>query len=94
MGTDSERDAIGAKLEVICKNHRVSQWVVAGDGYLCRNENVNAFGLGDANRVDELRVRWPDGETQSFKDLPVNQRILVVESQPNAFSFSPGNPIH
>jgi hypothetical protein len=94
VGTESERDAIGARIEVICKDRRVSQWVVAGDGYLCRNENVNAFGLGDATKVDELRVRWPNGKTQSFKDLPVNQRILVVESQPNAFSFSPGNPIH
>ena len=91
VGTKSERDAIGARIEVICKNRRVSQWVVAGDGYLCRNENVNAFGLGDANTVDELRIRWPDGETQSFTELPINRRILVVESQSDAFTLSPGN---
>jgi enediyne biosynthesis protein E4 len=28
------------------------------------------FGLGAAEQVDEIEVRWPDGRTQTFRDVP------------------------
>ncbi len=38
VGTDSERDAIGARVEVRAGEQTWTNWLVAGDGYLCRNE--------------------------------------------------------
>lgn len=35
------------------------------------------FGLGDAERVDELLVRWPDGEVTVAQDLPVRSVVTV-----------------
>lgn len=85
VGTTTERDAIGAQVEVQFDGKTIVQWNVAGDGYLCRNEPVVCFGLGEASRVDRLLVRWPDGRMQSFENVPVDQRVLVVESESSIF---------
>jgi enediyne biosynthesis protein E4 len=38
-------------------------------------EHLMHFGLGGHSRVDRLVIRWPDGRTQEFRDIPVNQRL-------------------
>ncbi|MEL6307501.1 MAG: CRTAC1 family protein [Chloroflexota bacterium] len=48
----------------ISANGRTQQRVIdAGSGYLCQMEPVAHFGLGTANTVDEMTVRWLDGKT-------------------------------
>jgi tetratricopeptide (TPR) repeat protein len=37
------------------------------------------FGLGDATEVEGLEIAWPDGTTQSFRDLPVRATVTIVE---------------
>jgi hypothetical protein len=39
------------------------------------------FGLGDAMKVDTLRIEWPSGIVQELKDVAVNQQLEVVECQ-------------
>lgn len=39
------------------------------------------FGLGNATKVDTLRIEWPSGIVQELKDVAVNQLLEVVESQ-------------
>jgi len=36
------------------------------------------FGLGDAEKVDSIEIRWPGGETQAFRDVPA-RRIYRLE---------------
>jgi hypothetical protein len=38
------------------------------------------IGLGDANHIKRLTVRWPDGSTQEFTDLEVNHRYQIIEN--------------
>jgi hypothetical protein len=40
-------------------------------------EHLLHFGLGKATAVDKLTVRWPDGKTQTFTNVPANQRIQL-----------------
>lgn len=87
VGTGSERDAIGAKVEVISGERRWSQWVTAGDGYLCRNENRLLFGLGDIESVDEVKVTWPDGSTQSYAGVQTNARVLLIQGQRRPYQY-------
>ncbi|QDT10301.1 FG-GAP-like repeat-containing protein [Planctomycetes bacterium K23_9] len=84
-GTTSERDAIGAQIEIQFGDRTSVVWNVGGDGYLCRNEQVCSFGLGQATQVDQLRVRWPHGQTQTFDNPPIDHRVLAIESDPNLF---------
>lgn len=85
--TKTERDAIGASIEVHVGDQAVTGWNVTGDGYLCRNENVVCFGLGEASMVERLQVRWPDGQLQTFRDVSANQRLLIIEGDSSIFAL-------
>ena len=87
VGTNSERDAIGAKVVVETDQAKWTQWVTAGDGYLCKNESIAHFGLGAASAVNSIKVTWPNGQVQSFDGSAksVNCRILLVEAQDQWF---------
>lgn len=85
VGTLSERDATGAVVTVRCGEESWTGAVVGGDGFLCSNEAVLDFGIGAADEVDSVEVRWPSGATQQFSDLAANRRYLMVEEDQTAF---------
>jgi hypothetical protein len=81
VGVSSERDAIGARLVVKAGEETWTGWRTGGDGYMCSNEPLVHFGIGDANRVDSFRIDWPSGNTQEFKGLDADRRYLIVEGE-------------
>lgn len=40
-------------------------------------EHLLHFGVGDAKTLSRVVVRWPDGKTQEFSQIPTNQRLKV-----------------
>jgi hypothetical protein len=52
--------------------------VQAGSSYLSSEGPRVHFGLGDASRVQELRVRFPDGSVQRLRDLDVDRIVDVA----------------
>jgi len=52
---------------------------VGGDGYMCTNEPVIHFGIGEARKIDSVEVFWPSGETRDFKSIEPNRRYLAIE---------------
>lgn len=80
VGVSSERDAIGAEVRVTAGDQVWTNWQIGGDGYMCTNEAIIHFGLGDAVSIDELQVTWPSGHTQTFRNVETNRRWLIVES--------------
>ena len=82
VGTESERDAIGAEVVVISDGERVTGWQTGGDGLMATNEQILHFGLSDATKIDSLEVRWPSGDQQTFEGMAANGRYLIVEGQP------------
>ena len=85
VGVVSERDAVGSRVVARHGDREVTDWLNAGDGFLCRNQQLLCFGLGSATKVDELAVHWPSGKRQVFHDVPVDQRYLLVEGQAELF---------
>lgn len=81
VGIDSERDAIGATVTVACGERKFVAAVQTGDGYLCRNETLLHYGLGDSRSIDQVTVHWPSGATSDLKGIAVDQRILLIENQ-------------
>ena len=78
-GTTSNRDAVGARIDVEAGSLRVTRLVQAGSGFLSQHSREVLVGLGDNTRVTSLKVTWPSGATQTFTDLPVNTRFTLTE---------------
>jgi hypothetical protein len=74
----SNRDGIGARVEVFAAGKRWTAERVAGSGYLSQDDARLHFGLGAATTVDKLIVHWPSGRQQTIEKLSVD-RVLTVE---------------
>ena len=81
IGTTSARDAIGAVVEVAFSGRKTSHVLTAGDGYACSNERVLIIGLGEAEKVQSLTVRWPGGNTQSVDRVAVDTEMIIVQDK-------------
>lgn len=77
-GTKSNRDGIGAHLEVTAAGKKQVAERVAGSGYLSQDDGRLHFGVGAATKVEKLTVKWPSGREQVLENLTVD-RILTVE---------------
>lgn len=78
-GTKSNRDAIGATVDVETSAGRQRSTLRAGSGFLTQNSKVLTFGLRPFEGPIRATVHWPNGSTQSFGNLPVNHRIQFEE---------------
>ena len=85
VGTKSERNAIGARIRVITDRAVFAQWVTSGDGYLCSDETVIDFGLGNAGSIQRVEVDWPSGLRQTFENVNAGHRYLLIENQNQPF---------
>ncbi len=81
VGTKSNRDGIGAKVEVFAGTHRELQERVAASGYLSQNDARLHFGLGKATVIDRIEIRWPSGVVQTLTQQPVDRVLTVEESK-------------
>ena len=78
-GTVSNRDGIGARITLTAGDSVQIREVSAGGSQMGQNMPGVHFGLGAADTVDSLTIRWPSGSTQTIVGVHVNQRIDIVE---------------
>lgn len=82
-GKTSNRDAIGAAITLEAGGHSQTKYLQAGSGFLAQHTKEMFFGLGEAPNQIRVTVRWPNGLTQVFGDLPADRRIEIVEGSAN-----------
>ena len=83
VGTRSNRSAIGARVVVTASGRSQMDEVRSGGSYFSQNSLALHFGLGTANEVDRLAVRWPSGLEQEWKQIPTGGAIVVTEGSNN-----------
>ena len=79
VGRKSNRDGIGARLELQAGGDRQMQQRVAGSGYLSQDDPRLHFGLGTAAKVDRVTIIWPSGTRQVLENLAVDCVLTVEE---------------
>ena len=79
VGTHCNRDAIGARATVVAGGLTQIREVKSGSGYLSQNELHLHFGLGEAEQVEAVIVRWPCGQIDTVRAVKTNQVLVLSE---------------
>ena len=79
VGTKSNRDGIGARVEVQAGQLKQMDEVRSGGSYLSQSDLRLHFGLDNSSKVDRLTIRWPSGVVDEMRDIPADQQIVVEE---------------
>lgn len=82
-GTQSNRDAVGARLTLHCGDARLTREVQIGSAHLSASSKVQHFGLGALPHPERLVIRWPSGLVQEVTDLPERQTMDLLEPNPD-----------
>lgn len=96
QGTTSNRDGVGARVEIYGAWGKQIREVRAGESYGIMNSMMQHFGLGEHTQVDSLIIRWPSGHVDKFEELVADQFISVTEDNcisPPAVVVSSGSTV-
>jgi hypothetical protein len=81
IGTRSNRDGIGTRIELEVGGLKQYAEVRSGGSYLSMNDRRVHFGLGAAQRVERIELHWPSGAVQILRDVAANQVLQVREPE-------------
>jgi hypothetical protein len=78
-GTVSNRSAIGTMAHVYTNELIQTRFVETTSGFGSQNSFALEFGLGQANIVDSIIIKWPSGLRSKFENIGVNQFLNINE---------------
>jgi len=81
VGTKSNRDGFGARVEITADGSMRYGEVRAGSSFESSSDPRLHFGLGSATRVDSILVRWPSGQVDKFGPESSDQELVVEEGR-------------
>ena len=80
-GTQSNRSAIGALVELHWAGSQQKQVVTGGVAFSSQNQRPLFFGIGSAEHVEKATIRWPSGQTETITSPQVNKYHYISESE-------------
>jgi hypothetical protein len=81
IGTQSNRSAIGARIAVTAGGRRQIREVLSGSSYISQSDFRQHFGLGPLRKVDQIEVRWPNGNVEHIPGVDADQFIVIEEGR-------------
>jgi hypothetical protein len=79
VGSRSNRNAIGAVVQVTAGGETQSAMVQSGSSYLSQSERILTFGLGQRTQADAVEVRWPSGQVDRLANVRAGAAVTVQE---------------
>jgi len=92
-GTKANRLALGARVQVMIGKMVQADEVRSGGSYLSQSDLRLHFGLGKADHVDRVEIRWPiglKGETETLRNLAADRFYTVKEGEGVVAMHGPG----
>lgn len=81
IGTLSNYSAIGTTVTIRTDDLIQKDQVAAASGYASQNSLTLHFGVGDAEIIDEMIIKWPSGIEEVYSDLAINTQFTVTEEE-------------
>ncbi len=88
-GNKSNRSAIGARVTVRIGDKMIQRQVMGALSYMSVSDLRLHFGLGLAEKIDELTIYWPGSAPQVIKDL-AGGKFYYIRQGKDAVTFIPG----
>lgn len=79
QGVQSNRNGIGARVEIYGAWGKQIRDVRSGDGFRYMSSLNTHFGIGSSTEITQVIVRWPSGTVDIISNPPVNQALFVLE---------------
>jgi hypothetical protein len=77
--SQSNRDAIGARIRVKAGPRILIDEVRSGSSFISNNDMRVHFGLGSVAKIDWVEIRWPSGLVEKFDNLAVDKFHTLKE---------------
>ncbi len=78
-GTSSNRDAIGARIDLKCDGLSQVWEIKRTVGIYSASDPRAHFGLGACSSVEAIHIRWPDGKVRTLRDVPADHHYRLTE---------------
>lgn len=79
VGTRSNRDAIGARVEIEAGGRTMVRQRKGGASYGSAHDPRLSIGLGNATSASRVTIRWPSGQIDRVAELPAETSWLLRE---------------
>ena len=79
-GVKSNRDAIGARVKVQAGGLTQIREVDGGNGYAGQSTRRVHFGIGSADKIERVEIRWPSGRAETVT-VPLNHVSYIEEGK-------------
>jgi hypothetical protein len=89
-GTKSNRMAIGARVKVVAGGMTQTDEVHSGGSYLSQSDVRLHFGLGAAEKIESVEIRWPSSTVETIKNLAADHFYAILEGE----GIAPAERIH
>ena len=91
VGTVSNKNGIGARVQITTASGTQIRDVKSGDGFKYMSSLLTHFGLGNDQAVDEVTIYWPSGIVNTVTNLPINGTITITEDAITSVAPAPAN---
>lgn len=92
-GRKSHRSGIGARLVGRVGDQKIVRECYPHNCFRSQAALVQSFGLGSAEQLDELVIRWPSGIEQTVRNLPAGAMVVATEGQEEFEVAKPGETV-
>lgn len=79
QGVVSNRNGLGARVELYTAAGRQIRDVRSGEGFRYMHTLNVHFGMGSNTKIDSIRILWPSGIVDYLFDTTINTRLHVIE---------------
>jgi hypothetical protein len=81
VGTQSNRDAIGAVVRIDWQGGQQTRVVRSGSSYLSQSELPVTFGVGKEEEIARVVLDWPSGRSEEHKKIKAGKTFQVTEGK-------------
>ncbi len=81
VATKSNPMAVGTVLTWTAGGVKRSRLKTSGGSYLASHDPREILGIGKADKLDSLEIKWPSGKVEKLSNLPINQYLKITEGE-------------